>query len=191
MKKILIILIISFSFITNAKASPYKKLNVSIGCYSTGEYLRHLDRTKDDFFRGYFSDTRTWDGKKEPEFNLLITMEDKSVGNSLNKKWQGEIIYLDLDGKKKFKPTGLISIGDGEFIDFSIVAVSENSSTGYTTVLNITPWRTTETKEEYYNVVYTKIENIKEALSKRDKQLSRQRGEKDFRVLSRKHICFK
>lgn len=190
MKKILIILILSFTFFTNAKTAVSKNLNVSIGCYTMDGYLRHLDKTKDDFFRGYLLDTRTWDGQKGPEFNLLITMENKRDENSSDDKWQGEIIYLDHTGKKKFRLKGLSLGGYGQSIDFAITAVSNNSTTSNTEILNITPWETSETKEEYYEVEYTKIENIKEALSKRDKQLNLI-NQKDFIVFSQKYICLK
>ena len=192
MKKLLGIVVLGLLLSGNSKAAPIKTFNVSIGCNSTGSYLRHLDRSKEDYFRGYASETNRWDGTKGPDFNLMIFLEDKTEEDyPLKHKWQGEITYLDHEGKKLYKPKGLYNVGGGSNIRFSIVAVSEKSSMGYMDILNISEWETSETKEDYYEVTKTRVKNVKEAISKKNKQLDRSHNSNDFIIYSDNYVCFK
>jgi len=51
-KTLSIIFIFILWFVNQVKAEESRQLNISIGCWSTGQYLTHLDRTKDDYYVG-------------------------------------------------------------------------------------------------------------------------------------------
>tara|TARA_Y100000389_G_scaffold202564_1_gene248222 strand:+ start:115 stop:690 length:576 start_codon:yes stop_codon:yes gene_type:complete len=190
-KKILGIIILGLLLSGNAYATLIKKFNISIGCNFTGFYLNHLDRSKDDFFKGFVSDTDYY-GKKGPDFNLMISLEDKSVGDYPDKdKWQGEIIYLDHKGKKTYKLKGLDFGSNGTNIDFSIVAVRKNADMNNLEVLRIGEWNTTESKENYYKVTKTYVKNIKEAFSKEDGELDEDQNYNHFKISSDTYVCLK
>ena len=189
MKKIYRTFILILLWCGSTNAAPIKNFNVSIACNSTGFYLQHLDRSKEDYFQGFASDTG-YDGKKGPDFNLMISLENKSE-EKYGHKWQGEIIYLDRNGKKLYKPRGLYQVGTGSNLSFTTVAVNTNSTTNYMEILNIGEWKTTDSKEDYYKVTKTRVENIKEALSKKNKQLDLFQNYDHFKISSTEYICFK
>ena len=181
MKKLLFTIFTSLMWCNIVSASELKNINLSIDCYSTGGYLRHLDNSKDDYYQGYLSETRSWDGKKKPEFQLIITMKETK-----NDIWDGEIIYLDRNGKILFKPKHLGTSGDG---DFSIDAVYTTPSKNYLETLNISQWKTADTEEIYYRVSIIKINDLNDAFSKKNKEL-RKWSRQGFYAHSREHTCF-
>lgn len=180
-KKLLFIIVASLLWCNIVSASELKNINLSIDCYFTGGYLRHLDNSKDDYHQGYLRETRTWDGEKKPEFQLIITMKETK-----NDIWDGEIIYLDHNGKILFKPKHLGTIGDG---DFSIDAVYTTPSKNYLETLNISQWKTANTEEIYYEVSIIKINDLNDAFSKKNKEL-RKWNRQGFYAHSRETICF-
>ena len=158
-----------------------KKINVSIGCYHSGGYLNHLDRTKNKLYEGYVSNTNSWDGEFKPEFNLMITLKETDVGI-----WDGEIVFLNPNGKKLFKLKSIDSVGEGPF---GINAVYASDNGNYLESLHISHWKTRETKEIYYRVYYATLHNLKDAFSKKKKKIERF-GRGGFGNHTRSLICF-
>ena len=186
MKKILsIIFIFVLWFVNQVKAEEYQQLNISIGCWSTGQYLRHLDRTKKDYHVGFIMDTNIHNGKKTPEFNVMINFTE--LKDDIKKNfWKGEIIYNDHEGKKVFNPTNLNNLSSRYFTIDSIRKLSENNIES----LKIRSHQTSDTEEDYYIVKYLKVYSYKKTSPKKEIEMGYGQNMGNFQFTSEEYICF-
>ena len=183
MKKLFLYIFLGLFFCNVVSGYELKKINVSIGCYHSGVYLNHLDRNKKKLTTGYVSNTNSLDGESKPEFNLMITLKETDAGI-----WDGEIIFLNHNGKKLFKLKSLDTVGVGPF---GINAVYASDSGNYLESLHISQWKTSETKEIYYRVYYARLDNLKDAFSKKKKKIELFGRGEGFKNYTRSLTCFK
>ena len=184
MKKILGIIFLGLLWCNIISASELKQINISISCYETGEYLKHLDKTKDDYYQGFLMETNSWDGEKTAEFNLMISLEQTK-----REKWKGEIIFFNRNGKLLFKPKSLLLAGGGGDLNFDITAVYKGYKGNSLESLLISQKKTTRTKEIYYKVEHIKLYILKDALSEKNKEIKRFSRD-GFKFYTETSICF-
>ena len=179
MKKIVAILFLwLINFSTNVYAIDYKKLNISLGCYSSGNYLYHLDKSKENYFKGYLLEHNSYDGEKKPQFNLFISIEESSEDN-----WRGDLTLLDHEGKFSFDLSYVGRNANGIIADF--VFYRNN----YVEVVRVSEQETYETKERYFEAELLKLYNFKDAL-KRNKKAVNLYSNEGFYTNTSHNVCF-